>query len=82
MNPIKFEEYKQQILDSLKAKGNLGISEPVSLIEGFVNQPLQKELSGTFNLGGPAIPIVMLLGNNSGRIYYFALKVILPEIKL
>lgn len=82
MEPLKFEEYKQKIIDALKAKGNLGITEPVTLVDGFVNQPIQNELSGSFVLGGPAIPMIMLLGNNSGRIYHFALKAILPDIKL
>ncbi len=82
MEKIKFEEYKQKIIDALNRKGNLGISEPVSLIEGFANQSLQAELSGSLTLGGPTIPMVMLLGSNTGRVYFFALRAILPEIKL
>ncbi len=82
MEPLKFEEYKQKIITALTIKGNLGITEPTTLIDGFVNQPIQNELSGAFVVGGPAIPMIMLLGNNSGRIYYFALKAILPDIKL
>lgn len=82
MEPIKFDDYKQKIIDALRAKGNLGISEPVTLVDGFVNQPIQSELSSSLNIGGPAIPMIMLLGNNSGRIYYFALKALMPSIKL
>jgi hypothetical protein len=82
MESIKFEEYKQKIIAALGAKDNLGITESVTLIDGFVNQPIQNELSGAFMVGGPAIPMIMLLGNNSGHIYYFALKAVLPDIKL
>lgn len=82
MEVIKFEEYKDRIIEALKNKGNIGLTEPVTLIDGFVNQPIHNELSGSFVLGGPAIPMIMLLGSNSGRIYYFALKAILPEVKL
>lgn len=82
MEKIKFEEYKEKIIEALKTKSNLGIPEPVTLIDGFVNQPIQKELSGAFVVGGPAIPMIMLLGNTSGRIYFFALKAILPDIKI
>lgn len=82
MEKIIFEDYKQRITDALKQKGNLGIQEPVTLIDGFVNQPIQKEISGSFMIGGPAIPMIMLLGNNSGRVYFFALKAILPDIKI
>jgi len=82
MEKIIFSEYKQKIISAINARGNLGIAEPVTLIDGFVNQPIQSELSGAFIVGGPAIPMIMLLGVNSGRIYYFALKAILPDIKL
>jgi hypothetical protein len=82
MEKIIFAEYKQRIIGAINTKGNLGITEPVTLVDGFVNQPIQSELTGAFVVGGPAIPMVMLLGTNSGRIYYFALKAILPDIKL
>lgn len=82
MESIKFEEHKEKIIEALRARGNLGISEPVTLVEGFVNQPIQNEISNSISIGGPSIPMVMLLGSNSGRIYYFALKVIMPSLKL
>jgi len=82
MEKITFSEYKQKIITAISAKGNLGIAEPTTLVDGFVNQPIQSEFTGAFIVGGPAIPMVMLLGTNSGRIYYFALKAILPDIKL
>ena len=80
MEKINFTEYKQKILDALTSKGNLGITEPVTLIDGFINQPISNELSGNIVIGGPAIPMIMLIGNNTGRIYFFALKAILPNI--
>jgi hypothetical protein len=80
MEKINFTEYKQKILDALTSKGNLGIAEPVTLIDGFINQPISNELSGNIVIGGPAIPMIMLVGNNTGRIYFFALKAILPNI--
>lgn len=76
---IKFEDYKQEIIKALGERGNLGITEPVTIVDGFINQPIQKELSGSFVVGGPAIPMVMLVGNTTGRIYLFALKAILPN---
>ncbi len=82
MEKVIFAEYKQRIITAINEKGNLGITEPVTLVDGFVNQPIQSELTGAFVVGGPAIPMFMLLGTTSGRIYYFALKAILPDIKL
>ena len=80
---IKFSEIKTDLVTALNEKlqsGKLHISEKVTIIDGFVNQPLSMELSGSFVIGGPAVPMIMLVGDKSGRIYYFALKAILPNI--
>ncbi|ADG25270.1 TPA: hypothetical protein JBI72_01310 [Legionella pneumophila] len=78
---IKFTDYREKIIQELNNKKVfLGINEPVSLIDGFINQPIQQELSGNIVIGGPTIPMVAVVGNNSGRIYYFALKALLPSI--
>lgn len=82
---IKFSEIKEKLIEALNLKitqNKIYIEEKATIIDGFINQPLSAELSGDFILGGPAIPMVMLVGNESGRIYYFALKAILPEIKI
>jgi hypothetical protein len=79
---IKFSEIKNDLVIALneKLKSNkLHITEKVTIIDGFVNQPLSMELSGSFVIGGPTIPMIMLIGDESGRIYYFALKAILPN---
>jgi hypothetical protein len=47
-----------------------------------MNEPFSKEISSSFVIGGPTVPMIMLLGNNSGQIYLFALKIILPDIGL
>ena len=83
MSQIKFDEKKEDIMNAINNRGNaLGISEPVTLIDGFGSLPVNKEVGGGTILGGPSIPTVMLIGNNSGRIYHLALKVLLPDIKL
>ncbi|PIU37414.1 hypothetical protein COT02_01015 [Candidatus Roizmanbacteria bacterium CG07_land_8_20_14_0_80_34_15] len=79
---LKFSEYKEQIVKALNDKGaSLGIQEPVNLIDGFINQPIYNELTGSFVIGGPTIPMVAVVGN-SGRIYFFALKALFPDIKI
>ncbi len=80
---VRFSDIKTELVDALneKLKSNkLHLSEKVTIIDGFVNQPLSTELSGSFVIGGPAVPMIMLVGDESGRIYYFALKAILPNI--
>ena len=80
---IKFSEIKDELVialnDKLQSK-KLHISEKVTIVDGFVKQPLSMELSGSFVIGGPTMPMIMLVGNESGRIYYFALKAILPNV--
>lgn len=79
---LKFSEYKDQITKALNNKGNsLGIQEPVTLIDGFINQPIYNELTGSFVIGGPTIPMIAVVGK-SGRIYFFALKALLPDLKI
>lgn len=80
---IKFEELKPQIIAALKnLPQGTQISEPVTLIEGFLNQPFSPELSSSFVIGGSTIPMIMLIGSNTGKIYLFALKAIVPNIGL
>ena len=80
-----FENHKQEITNAIHAKlqavpitGENGFT----LVDGFIMQPLSGELSGNIIIGGPTIPLVALVGNTSGRMYYFALKVLIPDFKI
>lgn len=79
---VKFEDIKNQILEEINKRGSTKhwIHESTTLINGFVNQPITMELSWNFTIGWPTIPMIMLLWNDSGRVYYFALKALLPTI--
>lgn len=78
---ITFDDIKSDVLFALQDKAkNLG--EPVSLIEGFISGPFSTELSNSTVLGGPTIPMVMLVGDESGRLYFFALKALLNNIEI
>lgn len=84
MTPIKFDDYKQRITDAIQAK--LQITPIIgengfTLVDGFIMQPLSKEVSGNIVIGGPIIPLVAIVGNTSGRMYYFALKALLPNLE-
>ena len=84
MNPIKFSDIKQKIIDALQVKGSyLGINESVSQIDGLINQPIYNELTGVFVIGGPTtVPMIAAVGNASGRIYFFALKALIPGLQI
>lgn len=77
MQAVKFEEYKKRISDAIQLKlkdAPIGGEKGFTLVEGFVMQPLSTEMSGNIMLGGPTIPLVVIVGNTSGRMYYFAVK--------
>lgn len=79
-----FEKYKINIMTALENKfksGEIKLEENVTLVDGFVMQSIQSPLNG-IQLGGKSIPMIMLIGNKSGRAYYFALKAILPNIEI
>ncbi|MBI5023304.1 MAG: hypothetical protein HZC05_04075 [Candidatus Magasanikbacteria bacterium] len=84
MTQIKFDDYKQRVTDAIQAKFQMTpiIGENgFTLVEGFIMQPLSKEVSGNIIIGGPTIPLVAIVGNTSGRMYYFALKALLPNLE-
>ena len=87
MAAINFDQYNQQILDALQAKifmQGLIQADPLgfTLLEGFINMPLQKEIGGAFIIGGQTIPAVAIVGKSTGVIHTFALKALLPNIQI
>jgi len=79
---IKFADIKQDLLTELNkriSEGKLKFPEKVDIVDGFLNSLITPELSGTFVLGGQSIPMVILVGQ-SGQIYFFALRALLPKI--
>lgn len=75
---LKFSDLKWKIIEELK-KRDLWIHEPITLVDGFINQPIYDELTWSFVIWWPTIPMVMLIGNNSWRLYFFAAKALLPN---
>lgn len=76
---IKFEDLKGKILTALKEKFTGGNGN-FTLVDGFFFSPMQKE-TGSFQLGGPSIPQVVIVNTSTGEVRYFALKVLLPDEK-
>jgi hypothetical protein len=83
---LVFSKLRKQLLDALNeklAKGELPFMEEIGLLYGFVEQRVSSTYGGDpVVYGGPSIPMIMLLGKKSGRIYYLALKAILPDIEV
>ena len=84
MTSIKFDEHRDKIVkaieDKFATKPILG-ENGFTLVEGFIMEPLSNEVSGNIIVGGPRIPLIAVVGNTSGQMYYFALKALLPELQ-
>jgi hypothetical protein len=83
---IEFKDIKHELglklNDLLKGGFISGEDDGFTMIEGILMQPIQNEISSSLMLCGPTVPSVAIVGNKSGRIYYFALKKLLPRIDL
>jgi len=80
-----FSEIKPIIVEALNTKLNdnkLHITEKVTLIDGFTEPIIVNKTSKETIIGGNRITMIMLVGDESGQIYYFSLKTILPDLVL
>jgi len=84
---LSFDDKKEEILRALSLKCGPFVKCPscsgnnFTLIEGFINQPIAKELSGSIMIGGPTIPLIAVACKNCGNMQYHALKALLPDLK-
>jgi hypothetical protein len=79
-----FTDLREQIIVALNSRFAIresfpGESAGFTLIDGFAIQSIQAQ-SGGIVIGGNSIPMVVVVGNTTGRIYYFALKALLPAL--
>ena len=73
-----FQTLKPQIVNALNIKFQNrdafpGETSGFTLVDGFVMQSIQDQSGGIY-IGGKSVPMVMAVGNTTGKIYYFALK--------
>jgi len=73
-----FSDYKEAIVKAINERDH-GIQEPIVLIEAFVNQDVQF-LNESQIISMKYIPTVLFIGENTGRMYFFALNHLLPNL--
>ena len=83
---MDFNSLKSQITTALnlkfqKKEAFMGETNGFTLIDGFVVQTIQEQASGVV-IGGKSVPMIMVVGNATGRVYYFALKALLPSLSI
>jgi len=82
MNPINFNEYKDRIISALENKGFRMRTEGVNvqqyaLIDGFINQPIYNQLSNNVVIGGPTVPMIMIVKIGTGELSFFPVKALI-----
>lgn len=80
-NEKKFENIKGEIIKRLnEKKNNMGFNEQVLLIDWIFMQPIQQTISSNLIIWWPSIPMIALVWQETWRIYFIALKILLPDI--
>ena len=70
---INFLEVKEKIENILNTKNHiLGIDEPVAMIDGVFRLHHLPCLDDEIWLGGDYVPAVMVIGINTGLVYWFS----------
>lgn len=52
-----------------------------TLVEGFYNQPYSTELTDKLTISGSSIPMIAIINNETGRVAFYAVKAIIPDIE-
>jgi len=85
MSKLEFKQIKMELQAALSKKLKEGVlTDPngFTLLDGFINPSISNDISGNLVLGGPTLPMVAVISNTSGQVYYFALKALLPNHEL
>jgi hypothetical protein len=94
MAKLIFQDYRNKIMEALIARGYYfdapkviapGITSHTTtytLLQSFINQPIQTEISGNVVIGGPTLPMVAIANNQTGQLEFFALRILLPDIQI
>ena len=78
---IQFEDIKDKIIKKLNEDiVNLWINEGISLIDWIFMQPIQRSLSSNLVIWWSSIPMVAVVWQKTWRVYFFAIKALLPDI--
>lgn len=67
---MKFEDVKNIIIEKLNSK-DLYVEEELTLVEGFINNPLD-QYGGEKTITGSVVPMIMTIGKITARIYFFS----------
>lgn len=76
-----FQKHKDRIQAGLqRIAPQADLSGDLTLVDGLVFLDIQKNPNIVSIGGGPRIPMIVVIDNQTGRIHQFALKIVCPDI--
>jgi hypothetical protein len=85
VNEYSFEDLKEEILAKLNEfdkQGFFGKNKQLTVLDGFVYLTLQDKVGGGVQLGGRSLPVVVVYDNETGQVWQFSLKQLVPRVEL
>lgn len=86
VNEYSFDSLKDEILaalDELDKTGFFGGNDKkLTVMDGFVYLTLQDKVGGGVQLGGRSLPVVVVYDNDTGQVWQFSLKQLVPRVEL
>lgn len=84
MDNTSFADLKPRIIEAIDKVLNQDpqeytIENGFEILEGFISMPLQPDLVN-FNIGSTNVPTVGIIGKKTGKLYFFALGQLLPDV--
>lgn len=82
---IEFAHIRDELIISLKKKlksMDTPDEDGFTLLEGFIELPLHDQIPKSIWLNKKCVFMIGLVGNKTGRMYTFPLKMILPDIEI
>ena len=80
---MKFKDYKKEIVEELKDRLNkIPLQEKATLIEWFFYPHICDKYTSVISLWWPTVPMVGVVWDESGRVYFYALKALLSNLEI
>lgn len=78
---IQWDDIKNDVLQVLKKQS--GLTEPnITMVDGIISSQFLTEMNNSPMLGGPTIPMVAVINDDSGQLYFYALKALIKELDI
>ena len=79
---LQFSECEEEIINMINSNtGDSALNERVSLVNGFVNQRVIDDFNKEPEIFDPEMPMIAVVGEDSGRVYLYALKALLHKFE-